>query len=76
MRVGCNFLAADRHQILGPEAVVIDAAGLDDEGARLAVNAAGVAEREREQAGCGEVRVGLGDLLAQFHVDHAAMIPV
>ena len=51
-----------------------DAARLDGEGSGFAVHAAGVAERERHQAGPHESRVGLADALAESQLDHPPRI--
>ena len=58
-------LEVDDHQVLGPERVVVDAAGLDEGEAPRAMEPARVAAVHRHQARAGELHVGPPDLLPQ-----------
>ena len=69
-----TILDRDGDEVLGLHLIAGHAAGLDGEGASRAVHAAGIAERQRHEAGPHEGRVGLTDALAKGEVDHPARI--
>ena len=54
----------------GLEFVVVDAGGLDDDEALLAVDAGGVAEGVEHEAAANELEVGFEDLFAKFFEQH------
>ena len=59
----------DDHE-LGDEFVVVDAGGLDDDEALVAVDAAGVAEGVEDEAAADEFEVGFEDGGAEFFEEH------
>src|SRR5882757_2276412 len=59
----------DDHEF-GDEFVVVDAGGLDDDEALVAVDAAGVAEGVEDQAALDYFEVGFEDLGAKFFEEH------
>ena len=56
--------------VAGLELVVVDAGGLDDDEALLAVDAGGVAEGVEHEAAADELEVGFEDLFAKFFEQH------
>ena len=64
------ILERDSDEVLWPHLIAGDAAGLDDEGASRAVQAAGIPEGQRHQAGLHEIVIGLADLLTKGLIDH------
>jgi hypothetical protein len=56
--------------VAGAEVVVIDAGGLDDDEALLAVDAGGVAEGVEHEAAADELEIGFEDLFAKFFEQH------
>ncbi len=56
--------------VLGAEVVVVDAGGLDDDEALLAVDAGGVSEGVEDEAALDEFEVGFEDFGAEFFEEH------
>jgi hypothetical protein len=57
--------------VLGTELVVVDAGGLDDDEALLAVYSAGVTEGVKDEAAADEFEVGFEDGSAEFFEEHS-----
>ena len=66
---GLAVEVGDDH-VLGAEVVVVDAGGLDDDEALLAVDAAGVAEGVEDEAAADEFEVGFEDGGAEIFEEH------
>ena len=58
------------HHVFRPEIVVVDAGGLDDDEALLAVDAGGVAEGIEDEASFYEFEVGFEDFFAKLLEEH------